>query len=144
MTPRTPSTRCSQRRSWKALDCASESATIEARDPSDVSIAREEGSIELDAPVDIAPNPPDAESSPGLMLAAPKLRHPGESTSNGLAERAVQAIEGSTATTLAALHANATVPLPAENPLLAWVVRHSSYPLCKYQLGTGGFTAWAS
>ena len=102
-------------------------------------VACEEDGDELDVPVNSSA--PQA-LSPGLTVAVPELTHPGESQSNGLAERAVQSIEGSISTHLAALQAHIKIPIPANHPLLAWIIHHSSYLLNKYQLGADGHTAW--
>ena len=75
-------------------------------------------------------------------MAVPELTHPGESRSNGLAERAVEALEDFSRTLFTALQAHMKIPLPIKHPLVAWVVAHAAYLLNKYQLGPDSRTAW--
>ena len=74
------------------------------------------------------------------MLAVPELAHPGESASNGLAERGVRTLEEQARTHLAALEARTDIPIPAQHPILHWIVQHAAYALNRYQLGPDGKT----
>ena len=60
---------------------------------------------EPDAPTDVRPAAPH-----GPTIAVPELTHPGESQSNGLSERAVQAIEDQARTIIVALEARVKMP----------------------------------
>ena len=74
------------------------------------------------------PTPSDKDStdpSPTL-IAVPELTHPGESASNGLAERSVRSIEEQTRTFLAATEARIRIPIPSDHPLLGWIVEHAT------------------
>ena len=76
------------------------------------------------------------------LSAAPELTHPGESQSNGLAERAVRTLEEQTRTMLTALEARIKVPLPSDHPILSWLLEHASYILNKYMTGPDKKTAY--
>lgn len=76
-------------------------------DPSDVVVACEGNFDALGAPVS-SPDPSKPDS--GLMLAVPETTHPGESQSNGLAERAGQTCECPTFDILATTQANIAHP----------------------------------
>ena len=91
---------------------------------------------EPDIPEDV-PKPPASQSP---IVAVPELTHPGESQTNGLAERAVQAIEDQARTLLVALEARIKVPIPSNHAVLTWVVEHAAYLLNRFQLGPDGFT----
>ena len=96
-------------------------------DPEDYHIAVAEDADEFEIPCDAVKNA-DASSLPNRELlspledvvATPELTHPGESQTNGLAERAVQSIEGFASTLLAALQARIRMPIPSDHPLLGW------------------------
>ena len=82
---------------------------------------------------------PDApEDIPLTTIAVPELTHPGESQSNGLAERSVRTVEEQVRTRLAATEANIKTKIPSEHPLLAWLLEHSAYTLNKFGPGKDG------
>ena len=81
-------------------------------------------------------------SGHGPVVANPELAHPGGTPSNGLAKRAVQAIEDHSRTILAALEARIKVPIPADHAIVAWGVEHTAYVLNKDQVGPDGRTAF--
>ena len=123
------------------LDAAREGVKVyddRGPDPSTFDVAQEEED-EFDLPVE---GPCKLRVEQGPLVAVPELTHPGESQSNGLAERAVQTMEGYVSTLLAALQARIKLPVPNEHPVLAWLVHHASYLLNRNQLGTDGRTAW--
>ena len=55
-------------------------------------------------------NPGNGKASPSPLVAVPEVTHPGESRSNGLAERAVRTIEEHARTALVALEAHIETP----------------------------------
>ena len=75
-------------------------------------------------------------------VAVPEHSHPGESQTNGLAERAVQELVDHVRVFKLALEANINARIPAEHPILAWIVEHAAYLLNRCVLGTDGRTAW--
>ena len=86
---------------------------------------------EHDEPLDIAEDDdePDVPQQPvhaKPVVAVPELARPGESQSNGLAERAVQALEDQARTLLVALEARIKVPIPSDHAVLTCVVEHAS------------------
>ena len=93
---------------------------------------------EPDAPTEV----PKAPAPEGPLIMVPELTHPGESQSNGLAERSVGILEDFVRTTILALRVNIGVSFPADHPLVDWAVQHSAYLLNKYSLGTDGRTAY--
>ena len=61
------------------------------------------------------------------MVAVPELTHPGESTSNGLAELAVGVLEDQVRVLRTALQSHIKVPLTTGMPIVAWLVEHAAY-----------------
>ena len=74
-------------------------------------------------------------------VAVPEHSHPGESQSNGLAERTVQELVDHVRVLKLALESNINARIPAEHPILAWIVEHAAYLLKRCVLGTDGRTA---
>lgn len=107
------------------------------RGDSECPIALAEGD-EPDAPT---ATPPVALAE-GPIVMVPELTHPGESQSNGLAERSVGIFEDFVRTTILALRVNLGVSFPADHPLVDWAVQHSAYLLNTHSLGTDGRTAY--
>ena len=93
---------------------------------------------EPDAPTEIPPTP--VIEVP--VVAVPELTHPGESASNGLAERSVGILEDYVRTLLLALKVNLGCNIDIEHPIVDGVVGHASYLLTKYQLGNDTKTAY--
>ena len=75
-------------------------------------------------------------------MAVPELTHPGESPSNGLAERTVGTVVDHARTIVLALETHIHAHVPADHPLMAWAVEHSAYLLNKYLLGADNQTAY--
>ena len=75
-------------------------------------------------------------------VAVPEHSHPGESQSNGIAERAVQDLVNHVRVLKLALETNIKARLPAEHPVMAWLVEHAAYLLNRCVLGTDNRTAW--
>ena len=87
---------------------------------------------EPDAPTSI----PTIPTQPFTTIAVPELTHPGESASNGLAERAARTLEEKTRTRLTTLKARINITIPSINFILGRIVNHTSYVLNKYQPGS--------
>ena len=77
----------------------------------------------------------------GAVVAVPELTHPGESPSNGIAERAVETVVDHTRTIIAALEMRLQAHIPSKHAIMAWAVEHSAYLLNKYLLGNDNRTA---
>ena len=75
-------------------------------------------------------------------LAVAEHSHVGDSPSNGMAERAVQTLVDHVRTLKLAFESKIGRRLPAEHPLMAWLVEHASFLLNKYSPGTDGHTAY--
>ena len=94
---------------------------------------------EPDAPTYV----PQTPTAPFATIAVPELTHPGESASNGRAERSVRTLEEQVRTMLTALEARIHMAIPSSHPILGWVVQHAAYILNKYQHGIDKGTPFA-
>ena len=74
--------------------------------------------------------------------AAPELTHPGESQSNGLAERSVGIFEDQFRTLKVAIETKLKQRLPSSHPITSWLVEHTAWVLNKFQLGSDGRTPY--
>ena len=74
--------------------------------------------------------------------AAPEVTHPGESQSNGLAERSVGMFEDQFRTLKYALEIKIKRRLPSAHPVTAWLVEHTAWILNKFHLDKDGRTAY--
>ena len=72
----------------------------------------------------------------------PELSAVGEPQSNGAAERAVQTIKGLCRTLRDALESNIKGPVPADSPLMSWLVAHAGAVSRRYQIGSDGRIAY--
>ena len=100
------------------------------------AVAEEE---EPDAPTHV----PQTPQAPFVTIAVPELTHPGESATNGLAERSVRTLQEQIRTLLTALEAHIHLTIPSSHPILSWIVHHSAYILNKYQTGLDKKTPFA-
>ena len=75
-----------------------------------------------------------------MQLGVPELTHPGESASNGLAERSVQTFEDHFRTLNAALEANVGQTISIGHPVVEWLVVHSGNLFSKYAVNSDGRT----
>ena len=66
----------------------------------------------------------------------------GSSASNGVAERAVQSVEGQLRTISDALQHRLHIDIPSDHAVIAWMVEYSSVLLNKYEVGRNGKTAY--
>ena len=73
--------------------------------------------------------------------ATPEHSHPGESQSNGKAERAIQSVEDLARTLKTSLEARLGCRIPMAHPVMNWLVEHAALLLTKYQLDKEGRTA---
>ena len=87
---------------------------------------------------------PDSSSvaSDRILVATPERSMPGESPSNGIAERAVQQLEDQIRTMKLAPEARLKVRIPMDHPIMAWMVEHASHLLTKYHVGPDGRTGF--
>ena len=73
-------------------------------------------------------------------MAAPELTHPGESQSNGLAERSVQAFEDLMRCYKLAFDDHVGKPTETTHPLFKWLVEHTSAVYNRTTKGPDGIT----
>ena len=106
---------------------------------SEEDVAVEDLPDEVEVPEPPAINPLAIDSS---QVAVPEHSHPGESQSNGRAERAVQAVEDQVRTLKAAFELRFKMVLTNTHPVMAWLFEHAVFLLNKFQLGTDGRTGW--
>ena len=93
-----------------------------------------------------APMPPSrshASEAPVITIAVPQLTHPGESRTNGLAERSVRTVEEQVRTMAAALEAHLLMKIPSEHTILSWLIEHAAYALHTCGPGKDGKTPHA-
>ena len=76
------------------------------------------------------------------LVATPELSHPGESASNGLAERSVGEFMDQLRTLKTALEGRLKMRLSSNHPITHWLVEHTSYVLNKFSLGPDGHTPY--
>ena len=78
-------------------------------------------------------------------VAAPEHSALGESASNGLAERAVQALEGQVRTMKLALESRIECDITRDHPIMHWMAMHAAFLLtvCHEDAnGTTGYEHW--
>ena len=85
----------------------------------------------------------DDDNPSPTLIAVPELTHPGESATNGLAERSIRTVGEQTRTLLAALEARIKLPVPNDHAMLGWVVQHASYCLNHFLVGKDGETPYS-
>ena len=95
-----------------------------------------------DPNIDDEPHVEDSHTARSSHTAAPELTHPGESQSNGLAERSVGIFEDQFRTLKMALEMRIKHRLPSAHPVTAWLVEHTAWVLNKFHLGDDGRTAY--
>ena len=95
----------------------------------DLDVANDDGATQL----------VDAEAT---HTAAPEMTHPGESQSNGLAERSVGLWEDQFRTLKHALELRLKHRLPMSHPVTAWLVEHTAWVMNKFHLDSEGRTAY--
>ena len=75
-------------------------------------------------------------------IAVPEHSHPGESQSNGRAERAIREVVDEIRTLKLSLERRVKGRLASNHPVMAWMVEHAAYMLNRCKLGTDGRTAY--
>ena len=71
----------------------------------------------------------DAVPDVSTHIATPELSHPGESASNGLAERSVGVFMDQLRTLKTALESRLKIRLASSHPITHWLLEHTSYVL---------------
>ena len=75
-------------------------------------------------------------------IAVPEHSHPGESQSNGTAERSVQMIEDMVRTIKSALEDRIGQQIPCTAPIMRWIFQHAGFLLTKYHVGPDQMTGY--
>ena len=89
----------------------------------------------------VADEAPEIEVEKSLV-AVPEHSHPGESQSNGLAERTMREVIDEIRTLKLSLETRVKGRIPNEHSVMAWLVEHAAYMLNRCRLGTDGRTAY--
>ena len=74
--------------------------------------------------------------------ATPEVSHPGESQSNGKAEKSVGDFVGQLRTLKTALESRLKAKLSSSHPVMHWLIEHTAYILNKFSLGSDGKTPY--
>ena len=74
------------------------------------------------------------QGEPVPVVAVPEESHPGESKSNGSAERAVQLVEDLVRTHKLALEHRIKMRIPMSHPVMSWLVEHVGSMLTKHHV----------
>ena len=99
-------------------------------------------SLVIDPDVSDVPHVANSQAVSSTHTAAPEFTHPGESQSNGLAERSVGFFEDQFRTLKMALELRMKQRIPSSHPVTAWLVEHTAWILNKYHLGTDARTSY--
>ena len=75
-------------------------------------------------------------------MAVPEHSHPGESQSDGKAERAVRAVIDQVRTMKLAFETRYKARLGSTHPIMLWLVEHASFLPSKIKVNTDGRTGW--
>ena len=114
------------------------------REPAIVSLIQDacamagRNGVNIRAVEDEAPEP-DVEKA---HVAVPEHSHPGESQSNGMAERAIREVMDEVRTLKMSLEQRVKGHLANDHPVMAWLIEHAAYLLNRCKLGTDGRTAY--
>ena len=101
-----------------------------------------DGSVSLEPNISDEPNNGGPVNAPTSHTAAPEMTHPGESQSNGLAERSVGMWEDQFRTLKHALELRLKHRLPMAHPVTSWLVEHTAWVLNKFHLDSDGRTGY--
>ena len=101
-----------------------------------------DGSLMMEPKVDDEPNASSSVDVPPAHTAAPEMTHPGESQSNGLAERSVGIWEDQFRTLKHALELRLKHRLPLNHPVTSWLVVHTAWVSNNLHLDADGRTAY--
>ena len=77
-----------------------------------------------------------------VVVGVPETSSPGESQSNGAAERAVRSIEDQLRTMKLALESHINAKIPCQHPIIAWMILYASHLLTKELVGEDGLTGY--
>jgi hypothetical protein len=66
----------------------------------------------------------------------------GDSKTNGVAERAIQSVEGMVRVLKAAVETRWGVTLPSKHAVLPWIIEYSAFLLNRFEVSADGFTAY--
>ena len=81
---------------------------------------------------DIALDAPSAPEPSVPLIAVPELSHPGESASNGAAERAVRSVVEQARCLKLAFAENIGEKVPSSHPVVRWIIDHACYTLNRH------------
>ena len=95
-----------------------------------------------DLTISDVPKPSSNLTVDSTHVGAPEVSHPGESQSNGLAERSVGEFVDQLRTLKTALESRLKARLSSSHPVTHWLVEHTAYVLNKFSLGPDGRTAY--
>ena len=70
---------------------------------------------------------PSPVASERILVAVPKHSMPGESRSNGIAEREVQQVEDNLRTMKSAYEACVNARVPMNHPVMTWMIEHAAH-----------------
>ena len=101
-----------------------------------------DGSVAHEPNVDDEPDASVSVTASPSHTAAPEMTHPGESQSNGLAERSVGMWEDQFRTLKHALELRLKHRLPMAHPVTSWLVEHTAWVLNEFNLDSDGRTAY--
>lgn len=116
--------------------------TVPAPTVSHDDLVNVDGTLDLEPRCDDEPNTPKSADMPSSHTAAPEMTHPGESQSNGLAERSVGMWEDQFRTLKHALEVRLKHRVPLSHPVITWLVEHTAWVLNKFHLDGDGRTAY--
>ena len=113
-------------------------------DTSDIAINPEDANEfdDLDAMVSNEPGISDHLRVESTHTATPEVSHPGESQSNGRAEKSVGDYVGQLRTLKVALESRLKARMSSSHPVMQWFVEHTAFVLNKYALGSDGKTPY--
>ena len=121
--------------STEVSDSSSHAELLDAGHPDGARLADE-------LKISETPHVPSSVEVPHTHTAAPELTHPGESQSNGLAERAVGIFEDHFRTLKSAFEQRLKRRIPTAHPVIAWLAEHTAWVLNKFHLDREGRTAY--
>ena len=101
-----------------------------------------DGSVSLEPNISDEPDDGGPVNASTSHTAAPEMTHPGESQSNGLAERAVGIWEDQFRTLKHALELRLKHRLPMAHPVTSWLVEHTAWVLNKIHPDSDGRTGY--
>ena len=106
------------------------------------SLVKDGALTDDDLDIGDAPKMLDDKTIDSTHVATPEVSHPGESQSNGLAERSVGEFVDQLRTLKTALENRLKVRLSSSHPVTHWLVEHTAYVMNKFSLGPDGRTAY--